>query len=252
MSEILFSITDLVKEYPVAAGRKRALDGICFDIYQGEVLGLLGANGAGKTTLSSILATLHPATAGAILFDGKSIHNDVYSYRMQLGFCPQRPNLDAKLTVQENLEFAARYYLQPEREAKKRVKELMERFNLDVYAHSYVETLSGGYRQRLSIARALVHNPRVVILDEPTVALDPHVRRNIWESIKELKADGVTVILTTHYLEEAEALSDRVCILDAGKILLLDTPQNLMKAHGEKSLEDVFVRLLNEKEQGAE
>ena len=252
MSEILFSITDLVKEYAVAAGRKRALDGISLDIYQGEVLGLLGANGAGKTTLSSILATLHPATSGTILFDGKSIHSDIYAYRMQLGFCPQKPNLDAKLTVQENLEFAARYYLQPEREAKKRVKELMDRFNLDVYAHSYVENLSGGYRQRLSIARALVHNPRVVILDEPTVALDPHVRRNIWESIKELKADGVTVILTTHYLEEAEALSDRVCILDAGKILLLDTPQNLMKAHGEKSLEDVFVRLLNEKEQGAE
>ncbi|MBM3894578.1 ABC transporter ATP-binding protein [Candidatus Dependentiae bacterium] len=247
-SGVLLSIQNLVKEYSVAAGRKRALDGVSLDIYQGEIFGLLGANGAGKTTLSSLLATFNPPTSGSIVFEGKSIFDDIYAYRMQLGFCPQRPNLDSQLTVKENLEFAARYYLQPEKEAKKRIAELMDRFSLDKYAHSFVENLSGGYRQRLSIARALVHNPRIVILDEPTVALDPHVRRAIWESIKTLKSDGVTVILTTHYLDEAEELSDRVCILEKGTVLQLGTPAELMKQHGENSLEDVFIRLLNDEE----
>ena len=243
---VLLSVKDLVKEYPVAVGRKRALDGISLDIYEGEVLGLLGANGAGKTTLSSILGTFHPVTSGDVIFDGNSIYDDVYRYRMQLGFCPQHPNLDSKLTVRENLEFAGRYYLQHERDIKKRVNELMDRFNLDRYANASVEFLSGGYRQRLSIARSLVHAPRVVILDEPTVGLDPHVRHSIWDSIRSLKADGVTVILTTHYLDEAELLSDRVCILDKGKILLLDTPDAVMKKHGKDNLEDVFIRLLSD------
>lgn len=245
---VLLSVRNLVKEYSVSAGRARALDGISLDIMHGEVISLLGANGAGKTTLSSILGTFHPATSGDIIFDGRSIYDDMYRYRMQLGFCPQRPNLDSKLTVRENLEFAARYYLQPMNVAQKWIDELMVRFNLDKYAGVFVESLSGGYRQRLSIARALVHHPRVVILDEPTVALDPHVRHGIWDSIRSLKADGVTVILTTHYLDEAELLSDRVCILDKGKILLLDTPDAVMKKHGQdrESLEDVFVRLLND------
>ena len=243
---VLLSVRNLVKEYAVSAGRKRALDGISLDIMQGEVLGLLGANGAGKTTLSSILGTFHPASSGDVIFDGRSIYDDVYRYRMQLGFCPQRPNLDSKLTVRENLEFAARYYLQPMHEAKKRIDELMARFSLDKYASVFVESLSGGYRQRLSIARALVHQPRIVILDEPTVALDPHVRHSIWDSIRSLKQDGVTVILTTHYLDEAELLSDRVCILDKGKVLLLDTPDAVMKLHGKDNLEDVFVRLLSD------
>ncbi len=244
--KILLQVTDLVKQYPVSAGRKRALDGISLDIYEGEVLGLLGADGAGKTTLSSILGTFHPATSGDVIFDGQSIYDDIYRYRMQLGFCPQRPNLDPQLTVRENLEFAARYYLQPSKDAKKRIDELMTRFALDKYAAVFVENLSGGYRQRLSIARALVHAPRIVILDEPTVALDPHVRHSIWDSIKTLKEDGVTVVLTTHYLDEAEELSDRVCILDEGKILLLDTPDALMKKHGKDNLEDVFMRLLDD------
>ena len=132
--------------------------------------------------------------------------------------------------------------------AQKRMDELMARFSLDKYASVFVESLSGGYRQRLSIARALVHQPRIVILDEPTVALDPHVRHSIWDSIRSLKADGVTVILTTHYLDEAELLSDRLCILDKGKILLLDTPDAVMKQYGhdKENLEDVFVRLLND------
>jgi len=244
--DVILSVKKLVKEYQIPAGRTRALDAISLDIYKGEVLGLLGANGAGKTTLSSILATIHPATSGEVLFEGASIYDDVYSYRMQLGFCPQRPNLDSKLTVKENLEFAAAYYLQPEKESKKRIKELMDRFGLDKYASAFVDSLSGGYKQRLSIARSLVHNPSIVILDEPTVALDPHVRHSIWESIKTLKQDGVTVILTTHYLDEAEVLSDRVCILDKGTILRLDTPKALMKAQGESSLENVFISLLND------
>ena len=125
----------------------------------------------------------------------------------------------------------------------------MNRFGLSKYAQSQAYILSGGYKQRFLLARTLMHEPELVILDEPTVGLDPHVRRDIWEIIKSLKADGVTVLLTTHYFDEAEKLSDRVCVLDKGVVQLLDTPANLMSAHGQKNLEDLFVKLIQESQE---
>ncbi len=131
-------------------------------------------------------------------------------------------------------------------EIEQRVNELLKQFALEKYAASKPTILSGGYKQRLLIARALVHKPQLVILDEPTVGLDPHIRRQLWETIKDLKKEGVTVILTTHYLDEAEYLADRVCILDQGSIMALDTPERLLEAHGEKNLEEVFIKLVQE------
>lgn len=222
-----------------------ALDGITLAINQGEIFGLLGVNGAGKTTLSSILATLHPASAGQIMFKGESIYSNLENYRMALGFCPQTQNLDHSLTVEENLRFAGKYFLLSKEIIAQRVTNLMNRLELNKYKDFEISALSGGTKQRVLIARALMHNPEIVILDEPTVGLDPDIRRKLWTIIKDLKSQGITVILTTHYLDEAEELADRVCFLQHGKVHLIETVQTLREAHQMASLEDIFIRLTN-------
>jgi len=249
---IILEIKELVKIYSDNIKVVRALDKLSLTIFKGEILALLGVNGAGKTTLSSILATLHPPTSGDVLFNGVSIYKHVDQYRAALGFCPQRPNLDYELTVEENLLFAGRYYLIAEGVLKKRVIELLEQFDLMKYAKFNVTALSGGYKQRLLIARSLIHQPEIVIFDEPTVALDPNIRRQLWENIKTLKMQGITVLLTTHYLEEAEYLADRVCILHEGKILLVDQAENLKRQFNKKNLEEVFLHLMKEESANTE
>ncbi|MBP6891957.1 ABC transporter ATP-binding protein [Candidatus Babeliales bacterium] len=241
--KLLISIKDVSKTYQ-GTPTIQALKNINLDIYEGEILGLLGVNGAGKTTLSSIIATLHPATTGSILYNGTSIYKDVISFRRIIGFCPQKPNIDSMLTIKENLMFAGRYFNMPHDQIEQRSNELMQKFQLTKYANSKGAVLSGGYKQRFLLARTLMHQPKLIILDEPTVALDPHIRKNLWDVIKMLKSEGVTVILTTHYLEEAEVLSDRVCILDNGTVKLIDTPENLKRNFKEANLEDVFLKLM--------
>lgn len=242
-------IKNLTKIYPGHAQPVIALNNISFEIHQGEIFGLLGVNGAGKTTLSSILATLHPATKGDVLFKGASIYNNIQAYRTILGFCPQNQNLDMYLTVQQNLVFAGRYFLIPENIIAQRVAKLMEQLELTRYAHFSIHALSGGTKQRVLIARALMHNPEIIIFDEPTVGLDPDIRRKLWEQIKDLKALGITVILTTHYLDEAEQLSDRICILNKGIILLTENVKTLKERHAMKSLEEIFLHLMKEESQ---
>jgi ABC-2 type transport system ATP-binding protein len=227
-------------------GSHKALDSISLDIDPGEIMTLLGANGAGKTTLSSIIASLIPASSGDVIYKGESIYNNLIKFRTDLGFCPQKPNFAEGLTVREHLMFAGRYYLMDYKDIIRRVDELIEQFGLSLYADKSPRVLSGGYKQRLLIARALVHNPSLIILDEPTVALDPHIRLQLWDIIKELKKSNVTVLLTTHYIDEAEVLSDRVCVLDKGAIKLIDTPASLMKSFEKSNLEDVFLQLMNE------
>jgi ABC-2 type transport system ATP-binding protein len=242
MSEILLRLKNVRKKYD----SKEALKSVSFELYKGEVFSLLGVNGAGKTTLSSIIATLHPATSGEIEFCGKDIYQDIASYRFQLGFCPQRPNLNNALTLQDNLKYAGRLYGMSEDTIATRITFLAKQLDLQEYLHQKAEVLSGGYKQRFMIARSLMHSPKLLLLDEPTVGLDPHIRRQLWNIIKELKNDGVTVLLTTHYLDEAEQLSDRVCILDKGVIKLIDTPEKLKSDFKQKNLEDVFVALMSE------
>jgi len=246
MANVLLSISAVTKRYRTKKAVINALQGVNLTIFQGEILGLLGVNGAGKTTLSSIIASLHPATSGSITFDGKSIYDDVIAYRRVLGFCPQKPNFEKTLTVKEILIFAGRYFGMSAQAIQARTDELLKQFELERYAHESPEILSGGYKQRLLIARTLMHSPRLVILDEPTVGMDPHIRRELWALIKGLKAHGITIILTTHYLDEAEELSDRVCILDKGKVLFLDTPESLKTTHAKKNLEEVFIHLIDE------
>lgn len=227
---------------------KAALQGVSFSLMKGEIFGLLGVNGAGKTTLSSILASLHPPTSGSISWNGRSIYDDIISYRRMIGFCPQKPNLDKTITLEENLLFAGRCYGLSPAAIKEKKDLLMEQFELTPYAKSFADVLSGGYKQRFLIARSLMHGPQLVILDEPTVGLDPQIRHQLWKVIASLKEQGVTVLLTTHYLDEAEVLSDRVCIIDHGKILKIDTPQNLKKDYQKGKLEEVFLHLMEEED----
>src|SRR3990172_9628781 len=186
MNNEILRIDSIVKTYNSNGRIVRALNNVSFSINKGEIFGLLGVNGAGKTTLSSILATLHPPTSGDILYEGTSIYNDVDKYRIDLGFCPQHQNLDQFLTVEENLYFAGRYFLVPKDVLDERIAYLLEHFGLQKYAQFSINQLSGGNKRRVLIARALIHNPKIIIFDEPTVGLDPDIRRALWEQIKSL------------------------------------------------------------------
>ncbi len=249
---MLLQIRNLKKIY-FSEGKavSEALRDISLDIHEGEILGLLGPNGAGKTTQSTILATLHPPSAGQILWKGVSIYKNLLSYRKWVGFCPQKPNLDRSFTLEENLVFAGRCYGLSKKQAQAQKERLLDQLDLRAYRLSYVDFLSGGYKQRFLLARTLMHRPRLVILDEPTVGLDPQIRRQIWSIIAELKKEGVTVVLTSHYLDEIEELADRVCILDKGLIRLIDTPDHLKKTYQKGSLEDVFLQLLSEEDKNS-
>ena len=225
---------------------KEALKGVSLDLYQGEVLGLLGVNGAGKTTLVSILATLHPPTSGEISWKGISIYEALLSYRSVVGYCPQHPNIERQLSLGENLVLSGRCYGLSKKEAFVRRDELAKEFNLEEYLDANLDQVSGGYKQRFLIARALMHRPQLVILDEPTVGLDSHIRRELWEVITKLRQEKITVILTTHYLDEAEFLSDRICLIHEGTVRMIDTPENLKKQHQKNSLEEVFLKFVDD------
>lgn len=242
MNELLLSIKGISKWY----GHTRVLNEVNFDLYAGEVVSLLGVNGAGKTTLSSILATLRPPTPGDVLYKGTSIYQDIPEFRRVIGYCPQKPNLNPLLTVRENLVFAGKYFGMNDAQIEARMHELNNRIGINKYLDAKPADLSGGWKQRYLIARALMHSPRILILDEPTVALDPSVRYQLWRYIEHIASEGVCVLLTTHYIEEAEQLSDRIILLDKGEVKLIDTPENLMKQFKQEDLEAVFVHLTQE------
>lgn len=249
MSETLIEIQNVSKVYPLRGKQlKEALKKVSFTINKQEVFGLLGVNGAGKTTLSSILASLHPPTNGDILYEGISIYKQLIPYRAVIGFCPQKPNLDASLTVEETLILAGECFGLSKKAAKLRKDEVINKFKLDSYAKSVTSQLSGGYKQRFLIARSVMHRPKLVILDEPTVGLDPHIRHQLWDVIRELKAEGTSILLTTHYLDEAEVLSDRVCFIHKGEIKVISTPEKLLASYAAKNLEDVFLKFVDQSE----
>ena len=221
-------------------GSVRAVDGISFDIKRGEVFGLLGKNGAGKTTTIKMLTLQLKPTAGEIFFEGRTIQGNEIFIKSLIGLVPQHLSFDQDLTVEENLELHARLHHLPKVERRNRIDELLNFVELERVRKSFVRELSGGMKRRLLIVRALIHRPKILFLDEPTVALDPQVRHKIWELITDLKARGITILLTTHYIEEAEALCDRVAILNRGRLVALDTTANLCAG---RSLEETFIAL---------
>lgn len=223
-----------------AFGTTRAVAGLSLSIGRGEVFGLLGKNGAGKTTTIKMMTLQLRPTAGTILFDGRPAQGNELFIKQLIGVVPQHLNFDQDLTVEENLELHGRLHHLPGAERRERITELLQFVELSTVRRAFVRELSGGMKRRLLIVRALIHRPQVLFMDEPTVALDPQVRRRLWELIRSLKARGITIVLTTHYIEEAQALCDRVAILNRGRLVALDTTANLCAGC---SLEEVFLRL---------
>jgi len=210
-----------------------AVDNVSFTVKEGEVFGFLGPNGAGKTTTISMLATLLAPTSGEAHVNGFNIKTQKDNVRKSIGIVFQDPSLDEELTAYENMDFHGRLYRIPKDTRIKKIEELLKLVELDERKNDLVKKFSGGMRRRLEIARGLMHEPKALFLDEPTLGLDPQTRNHIWEYIQRLSTEkNVTIILTTHYMEEADRLCDRVAIIDKGKIIVLDTPKNLKDGIG--------------------
>jgi ABC-2 type transport system ATP-binding protein len=236
-SKTVISIRDLHVSY----GAVKAVDGISLEIYEGECFGLLGPNGAGKTTTLSCLEGLKKPDSGTITVEGLDVQQDGVKVKQMLGVQLQDTTLFPDLTCAELVELYASFYnvfL-----SRKQIIGYLEHFDLQEKARAKANQLSGGQRQRLALALAVAHDPRIVVLDEPTTGLDPQARRGMWESIRQMRSEGRTVILTTHYMEEAEVLCRRVGIIDHGKILALDTPHTLTSTLGEASTLSADVEL---------
>ena len=228
MSDSAVTVRELVKRYPKAP--VNAVDGISFAVAPGEVFGLLGPNGAGKTTTVGVLTTRVRPTAGVAEVDGLDVLRNPVAARRRLAVVPQRSNLDRSISIRRNLLFHAAYHGVPAAERDRRATELLEQFGLLERADSKPDFISGGQSQRIMIARALMHEPAVLFLDEPSTGLDPAARLFVWDRLRELKERGVTLVLTTHDMHEAAALTERVAIIDHGKLLAIDTPQALIRS----------------------
>jgi ABC-2 type transport system ATP-binding protein len=234
-------VRDLVKRYRKA--RTNAVDGVSFTVRRGEVLGLLGPNGAGKTTTVGILTTRVRRTGGEARVAGVDVGVDPVRARRLVAVVPQRNNLDRSLSIRHNLLFHAAYHGVPALERTRRADRLLEEFGLAERADDKPDMFSGGQAQRVMVARALMHAPQVLFLDEPTTGLDPAARLFVWDRVADLKARGVTIVLTTHDMDEAAALADRVGIMDHGKLLALDTPAALTRGLPGRTTLEVAVAL---------
>jgi ABC-2 type transport system ATP-binding protein len=241
----MIQVKNLKKRY----GDKQAVNGVSFDVQKGEIFGILGPNGAGKTTTLEMMETLRPIDSGTVFIDGINVAEEPSRIKYLIGVQPQTPAFQDKTKLTEVVEMFAAAYGE-----KVDVMAFLRDVELEDKAHNYVEDLSGGQKQRLSITTALVHGPKVFFLDEPTTGLDPQARRHLWDLIKQVRDRGISVIMTTHYMDEAEMLCDRIAVMDDGKIVAIDTPKNLVKQllsrgftkqqHVEQAnLEDVFIDL---------
>lgn len=216
----IIEVKNLAKSYSGTP----AVDGVSFSVEKGEIFGILGPNGAGKTTTLEMLEAIRPIDGGSARINGIDVSKDPESIRRIIGVQPQSPAFQDKTKLTELLElFAAAYGERVD------AKEFLKDLNLEDKASSFIEQLSGGQKQRFSIAAALVHRPKVFFMDEPTTGLDPQARRNLWELVQKIRDKGITIVLTTHYMDEAELLCDRVAIMDRGKIITIDSPKALIK-----------------------
>jgi lipooligosaccharide transport system ATP-binding protein len=228
----LISARGLTKKF----GDFTAVDAVDFDVAKGEAFGFLGPNGAGKTSTMRMIGCTSPITAGTLSVLGLDPATDGARIRAQLGVVPQLDNLDTELTVRENLLIYARYFEIGGRDARKRADELLDFVQLTDRADSEVEPLSGGLKRRLTIARALVNEPTLLLLDEPTTGLDPQARHLLWERLYVLKRQGVTLVLTTHYMDEAEQLCDRLVVMDKARIVAEGSPRQLIEQHASREV----------------
>ncbi len=238
-------ITDLVKRYPTGT---EALKRVSLEIAEGEFFGLLGPNGAGKSTLIHCATGLAQPTAGDIHVFG---HDAVHHYaeaRLAVGLAPQDLNLDWFLTAEETLDYHGGYFGMPRRERRERAAELLDAFSLTAKRNDRTRTLSGGMKRRLILARALMHRPRLLILDEPTAGVDVELRLELWNYVQRINELGTTILLTTHYLEEAERLCDRIAFINDGQIVAQGTSRELAETYGVSTLEDAYLELVGRME----
>jgi lipooligosaccharide transport system ATP-binding protein len=218
---------DLVKRY----GSLTAVDGISFSVQAGECFGFLGPNGAGKTTVIRMMTCVSPVTSGQLTVGGLAVQDAPRRIKALLGVVPQEDNLDPDLTVRQNLRAYARYFSLPKATAERRIDEVLSFLQLTEKQHERIDALSGGLKRRLTIARGLLNAPKILVLDEPTTGLDPQARHLVWQKLRQLRSQGTTLILTTHYMDEAAHLCDRIVILHQGKIIAEGPPEELVSRH---------------------
>ncbi len=243
MSESAITITNLTKRFDEIT----AVDNLSLEIGWGELFGILGPNGAGKSTAVNILSTLLEPTDGSATVDGHDVVFDPEGVREVIGVCPQEPAFYPHLTGEENITLMGEMHLVPKDVLKERVATMVEKIGMEDHIGRRAKDYSGGMIRRVSMLMALISDPKIALLDEPTVAMDPKSRRAVWDYIRELKEQGKAIILTTHYMEEAQELCDRVAIIDEGKLIALGSPAELMEQHHVKNLEEVFLKLTGKK-----
>ena len=226
----------------------KALDNVSFEIEEKEIFGLLGTNGAGKTTLIKIISSLTKATSGEVVVYGNSIDKEKQKIKEMVDISPQETSIAPNLTVIENLRFFANIYYSEKADIDNKIKEIIEIFSLESVINQKAKTLSGGYQRRLSIALALISNPKIILLDEPTLGLDVIARRQLWNILNKLK-DKITIVLTSHYLEEIEFLCKRVAIMSHGKIVTIGTIEEILENSKEKTFEDAFIKIVESGEE---
>jgi ABC-2 type transport system ATP-binding protein len=240
MAEPIIEAKDVVKRF----GNITAVDGISFAVDEGEIFAFLGPNGAGKSTTIKMLTTMLQPTSGTLKLAGHDVTRQRDAARRSFGIVFQDPSLDEELTAKENMELHAVLYNVPKAHRAKRIEEMLQLVELWDRRDSYVKTYSGGMRRRLEIARGLLHQPRILFLDEPTLGLDTQTRNLLWEYVKKLSREqGMTIFFTTHYLDEAEAVAERIAIIDHGKIVAHGTSPQLRKQTDTKSLEAAYLKL---------
>jgi ABC-2 type transport system ATP-binding protein len=245
LRERALHIAELEKVYSTGV---EALKGVSIDIEEGEFFGLLGPNGAGKSTLIHCTTGLAQPSGGKIEVFGHDAIRDYADARQAVGLAPQEVNLDWFLTVEETLDFHAGYFGMPKRERRERTKELLETFSLVDKADERTRTLSGGMKRRVILARALMHRPRLLILDEPTAGVDIELRLELWHYVRKINQEGTTILLTTHYLEEAEQLCNKIAFITEGQIAAQGSSEELAARYGVPNLEDAYLALVGRKE----
>ncbi len=235
----IIEVRDLAKTYP---GDVKAVQGVTFDVREGEFFGFLGPNGAGKSTTMNMLVNLVRKTSGSVKVDGFEVESDPDEVYKRVGFAMQEVGLDEVATAREMMQLHGRLYHMTKSEIEERISYLLKLVELEKVADKFTSTYSGGMRRRFDLALSLIHKPKILFLDEPTQGLDPHARQLIWSHIRELNKQGMTIFLTTHFMEEAETLCERIAIMDKGQIVTIGSPSELKAKHQAKNMEEVFLK----------
>ncbi len=244
--ETIIEVRNLTKVFFSRGRRITAVDDVSFDVFEGEIFGMIGPNGAGKSTTFAMMTTLIKPTSGSIKVAGFDVEKEDDMIRAVIGIVPQKLSLYPDLTARENLELMGNLYDVPKKVKEEKIEYYLKLVNLETQADRLTGGFSGGMKQRLSVISAVIHDPQIIFWDEPTTGLDPQTRQAIWKLAREFNKEEKTLIFTTHYMDEADKLCDRVAIMNAGKLMALDNPENLKKASNSTSLEEVFIHLTGE------